>query len=420
MAPTLQSAAEAVAILLHRGTPHGHSSRLAAEAKTGLRAVVANDTATAATFLFRDKERIASQLILLYILYRLAIPLQKTDLKNLWWHRHPFFQLPGASGTFFRLADAFRGAYLHFPLKTVTKDKLTWCCVHILKAVENWAQPMECIGFLILVLYLRSVQFGTWAVQHLQTWETSLAQLPVEYWRATSDGRRAFLPTRFANVRKTGNKRRQVSGKRRIQANTDVNAATLSSVLSFVGQFLDNSLDHFVTTVSGKILVDIELCEAILMPGSSKTERKSRLMVNHILLTFAALKLIQRDKTEIATVATKNQGTAAKKYVTWSGMDLAQLHAEVQTDFDNLDVSKLSLHNQRLIAKVQRQWTLSHTSIASCKTWHILRCFADLDRTNWVADKDPSLRKCFQKISLRGPPKCKRRCEQPKKKKQKK
>ena len=48
--------------------------------------------------------------------------------------------------------------------------------------------------------------------------------------------------------------------------------------------------------------------------------------------------------------ATKNQGTAAKKYVTWSGMDLAQLHAEVQTDFDNLDVSKLSLHNQRLIA----------------------------------------------------------------------
>ena len=134
------------------------------------------------------------------------------------------------------------------------------------------------------------------------------------------------------------------------------------------------------------------------MPGSSKTERKSRLMVKNILLTFAALKLIQRDKTEIATVATKNQGTAAKKYVTWSGMDLAQLHAEVQTDFDNLDVSKLSLHNQRLIAKVQRQWTLSHTSIASCKTWHILRCFADLDRTNWVADKDPSLRKCFQKI----------------------
>ena len=158
----------------------------------------------------------------------------------------------------------------------------------------------------------------------------------------------------------------------------------------------------------------------LIMPGSSKTERKSRLMVNHILLTFAALKLIQRDKTEIATVATKNQGTAAKKYVTWSGMDLAQLHAEVQTDFDNLDVSKLSLHNQRLIAKVQRQWTLSHTSIASCKTWHILRCFADLDRTNWVADKDPSLRKCFQKISLRDPPKCKRRCEQPKKKKQKK
>ena len=98
------------------------------------------------------------------------------------------------------------------------------------------------------------------------------------------------------------------------------------------------------------------------MPGSSKTERKSRLMVNHILLTFAALKLIQRDKTEIATVATKNQGTAAKKYVTWSGMDLAQLHAEVQTDFDNLDVSKLSLHNQRLIAKVQRQWTLSQAA----------------------------------------------------------
>ena len=56
------------------------------------------------------------------------------------------------------------------------------------------------------------------------------------------------------------------------------------------------------------------------MPGSSKTERKSRLMVNHILLTFAALKLIQRDKTEIAAVATKNQGTAAKKYVTWSGI----------------------------------------------------------------------------------------------------
>ena len=68
--------------------------------------------------------------------------------------------------------------------------------------------------FLILVLYLRSVQFGTWAVQHLQTWETSLAQLPVEYWpldlqtsekRETNEdkyqGSAAFRPIQMSMLR---------------------------------------------------------------------------------------------------------------------------------------------------------------------------------------------------------------------------
>jgi len=121
---------------------------------------------------------------------------------------------------------------------------------------------------------------------------------------------------------------------------------SFSTILHFIHtNFAQTTPDPIVMTIDDwpSIWPSRQLSySADWLPGSSKTERKSRLMVNHILLTFAALKLIQRDKTEIATVATKNQGTAAKKYVTWSGMDLAQLHAEVQTDFDNLDVSKLS------------------------------------------------------------------------------
>ena len=235
MAPALASAAECASILADRGSS-GHISKLATEARKSLRGCAAGQTADTARFLFRDMEKPAPLLVAIYILYRMGLPVQRVkSLQRMWAQPNPFMGFGEGATEPFLLGHAAKGSFLHYPTKDLCQDELTRCCWRILALAPRTCDAAELLGYVMLLLYLRSVAFGRWAVKFLRQQWTPLAQLPVEFWRRTQERKKrlAFLPQRYVSVRNVRGRKKRRAGKVRIQANTDVNRASLKTIQTF-------------------------------------------------------------------------------------------------------------------------------------------------------------------------------------------